>query len=185
MKLIVVLFAIAACGCGEPRDLPFGTTADNEADEDSEADGDGGADDGPDIDCVDVWGIEDNGIVIQPETCLAWSPLSTDKMDWFAAASAEEGELGGCGDDCPDGAGYCASLELGDRTSWRLPSFDELKDAALSDPNIPDVDAKLWSRDTGQGTSGNAWVVDLSRAGFWIELSKDDSGIWVRCVSDS
>jgi hypothetical protein len=183
MKPIVALCLITAVGCGQKREgLPFGTTADgSEEGSDEEAP----TEEDPAIDCVDVWGIEEDGISIQAETCLAWSPLSLDTMDWYEAASTEEGELGGCGTDCPDGVGYCAALDLGGRMDWRLPSFDELKEGAMSDPNIPDMDAKLWSRDTGSGTAGNAWVVNLNRAGFWVELNKDDAGISVRCVSDS
>ena len=184
MKAIAAMCIITALGCGQkPQGLPYGATVEDDGGED--ADADGSTEDGLDIECVDVWGIEDDGVVIQPETCLAWSPISQEQMDWYVAASAEEGELGGCGDNCPEGSGHCATLELGGRDDWRLPSFEELKEAAKSDPNIPDVEGKLWTRDTGQGASSNAWVVDLSKAGVWVELGKDDDGIWVRCVSDS
>ena len=85
---------------------------------------------------------------------------------------------------CPDGAGYCATLNLGGLNSWRLPSLEELQQAALSQPDIPDVGGKLWSRKSGDGSTENAWVVDLSQPGLWLELPKSDDDIGVRCVTD-
>jgi len=188
MKPMLVLLAVTALGCGEKRDPPFGGWSPDGSEEDADADDNGdageGTDDGPVIACEDDWTVGADGISVQPESCLAWSPLSLDPMSWYEAASEAEGELGGCGSDCPEGDGYCATIGFAERNNWRLPSFDELKDAAKTDPNIPDVDAKLWSRETGQGAAGNAWVVNLSKAGIWLELDKEDDGIWIRCVSD-
>jgi len=167
-------------GCGEKRDpFPYASESD-EASESSD-----GGDETPPADCVDTWNLVADEVVIQPEVCIAWSPPSAEGMTWYEAASIEDGEAGSCGNDCPDGAGYCATLNLDGRTDWRLPSFNELKDAALSRPDIPDVDGKLWSRKSGQGSTSNAWVVDLGQPGIWLELDKEDSGIGVRCVSDS
>ena len=38
-------------------------------------------------------------------------------------------------------------------------------DAAKTNPDIPDVGGKLWSRDTNPAAAGSAWTVDLDRAG--------------------
>ena len=166
-------------GCGQKRD-PFPYTVQSDESSDVEE----GEQDGPvRPDCVDTWAILADGTTIQPELCLLWSPPSEDSMSWSEAASIEDGEAGGCGSDCPDGGGHCATLSFDDKSNWRLPSFEELKTAALSNPEIPDLDGKLWSRDSGQGSTANAWVVDLGQPGFWVELDKEDSGISVRCVS--
>ena len=168
-------------GCGQSRDpFPAGTIGD----ETEETDEENNSGPNPD-DCMDSWTIQAEGVAIQPEACIAWSPPSEDGMNWYEAASVDDGELGGCGDDCPDGAGYCATLALNGKNDWRLPSLEELKDAAMSQPDIPDMDGKLWSRKSGQGSTSNAWVVDLGQPGLWLELPKDDDGIYVRCVSDS
>ncbi len=166
-------------GCGQKRD-PFPYAAQSDESSDAEEDEDGPAR----PDCVDTWAILEDGTTIQPETCLAWSPPSETRMTWYEAASIEDGEAGSCGTDCPNGDGHCATLTFDDKTNWRLPSFEELKAAAKSEPEIPDLDGKLWSRDSGQGSTANAWVVDLGRPGFWVELDKEDAGVGVRCVSD-
>ena len=167
-------------GCGEKRDpFPMSTlSADTEEEEE-------GYDDAAPTDCDDTWRVQGEGVVIQPEACIAWSPPSFEGMDWYAAASVEDGERGGCGSDCPEGDGYCATLSLDGRTNWRLPSLDELKNAALSQPEIPDVDGKLWSHKSGQGSTENAWVVDLGQPGLWLEIPKSDDAIGVRCVSSN
>ena len=73
---------------------------------------------------------------------------------------------------------------LGGRSDWRLPSKRELMDAAKTNPDIPDVGGKLWSRDTNPAAAGSAWTVDLDRAGASMSLDKSDGGLWGRCVSD-
>ena len=185
MKPIVALLLVSALGCGKKREAPYAYSSGDGSEDGEEGTESNGQDDGSaPVDCGDEWSVVEDGIALQPENCLSWSPLSLESMDWYSAASVEDGELGGCESDCPEGDGHCTTLELGGRSSWRLPSFNELKEAARSGPNIPDMDAKLWSRDTGQGAPGNAWVVDLSQAGFYVELDKEDDGIWVRCVSE-
>ena len=57
-------------------------------------------------------------------------------------------------------------------------------DAAKTNPDVPDVEGKLWSRDTNSSAVGTAWTVDLDRAGATMSLDKADGGIWVRCVSE-
>jgi hypothetical protein len=103
-------------------------------------------------------------------------------MDWYDAASLDDGISGNCGTDCPDpGGGYCDSRG----EQWRLPSIEEIKEAAKSNPDIDDVDGWLWSRDTSATIPRNAMTADLSRAGSAFERDKGSTLAWVRCVSDS
>ena len=185
MKHCLFVISLFWTGCGEKASgLPFGgsgSSSDDTAANSVDADEGGG-----DPICEDEWNHGEDGISTQPESCLAWSPISMEPMTWYDAASLDEGEAGGCSaDDCPpDNEGHCATLAgLGGRNDWRLPTKDELMDAATSAPNIPDVDGRLWSRDSADNATGNAWTVDLSRAGSWMSLGKDDDGIWVRCVA--
>ena len=174
-----------ACG-GKSTSLPIGQTASSGDDTATEANGDG--DGGGTVCDDDAWNLNEAGVGIQPEVCLAWSPVSMETMTWYDAANLEEGEAGGCrGDDCPpDSEGYCDTITgLGDRTDWRLPTKRELMDAAQSEPQLPDLDGRLWTRDSADGATGNAWTVDFGRPGSAMSLGKDDDGIAVRCVSDS
>ncbi len=187
MKQTILLLTLMTTACGEKASsLPLGGTASSGDDTGSGApDGDG--DGGPDTVCDETWNHNEEGVSIQPEVCLAWSPLSLETMTWYDAASREEGEEGGCGSDCPtDEEGHCDTLSgLDERTDWRLPSKRELMDAAQTSPEIPDVDGRLWTLDSMSGATGNAWTVDLGRPGSAMSLGKDDDSIRVRCVSDS
>ena len=178
------LAVTTAFGCGSAStNLPIGGSTGSADTGQLAADGDGS-----DPICADQWNHGEEGVATQPETCMAWSPLSMETMSWYEAASRSEGEAGGCSDDdCPpDAAGYCDTLaSLGGRNDWRLPTKAELMDAAKTAPEIPDVDGRLWTRDSANGATGNAWTVDLGRPGSSMSLSKDDDGIAVRCVSDS
>ena len=120
-------------GCGQKRD-PFPYAVQSGESSETEEEGE----DGPvRPECVDSWAILEDGTTIQPEVCLLWSPPSAGNMSWYEAASIEDGEAGDCGADCPYGAGHCATLSFDDKSDWRLPSFQELKTAALSNPEIP------------------------------------------------
>jgi hypothetical protein len=179
----LTLIAIFWMACGDKgTNLPIGVgSADDTAGPSANDEG------GPQPTCGDDWSLDEEGVTMQPEVCLAWGPLSLESMDWYSAASIEDGEAGDCGSDCPSEAeSFCTTLEgLSGRSDWRLPSKRELMDAAQAYPNIPDLDGRLWSRDTAAGATGNAWTVDLGRAGSSMSMSKEDDGVWARCVSDS
>jgi hypothetical protein len=184
----LISIAILLVGCGaKGNNLPIGASPDGNAPSDDTA-GPAGNDEGDQESiCDEDWNHDADGVAIQPESCLAWSPLSLETMDWYTAASIEDGEAGGCGSDCPSETdSFCTTLDgLGGRVDWRLPSKRELMDAAQAAPTIPDLDGRLWSRDTASGATGNAWTVDLGRAGSSMSMSKEDDGVWARCVSDS
>jgi len=182
------LIAIFLMGCGSKgSNLPMGATPGGNAPSDDTAGPTGNDEGDQESICDEDWNHDEEGVAIQPESCLAWSPLSPESMDWYTAASIEDGEAGGCGSDCPtESESFCTTLNgLGGRNDWRLPSKRELMDAAQASPNIPDLEGRLWSRDTASGATGNAWTVDLSRAGSTMSMSKEDDGVWARCVSDS
>ena len=182
MHTITFLSLLSAVGCSSKESaLPFGGTADStESSSDDTSSSNTGTGD-----CGDEW-TESDGVHIQPGTCLAWSPRSEETMDWYSAVSSEDADRGGCGSDCPDegSVGYCTIFDAMDgRTDWRIPSKEELKQASYEYPEFDNVEGRLWSRDTGSGSTSNAWTVDLSRAGAWMEMVKDDEGNSVRCVS--
>lgn len=180
---LTLLLTLAACGDTPEGGLPVGAsdTTDSPADEGGD-DGGGGAACGE----GSQWILDDDGVSNDPSSCLSWSPRSSFTLNWYEAASEDDGAAGGCGSDCPEEeTAYCAALgSLGGRDDWRLPSKRELMDAAKTSPDIPDVGGKLWSRDTNSAASGSAWTVDLDRAGASMSIDKADSGMWVRCVSE-
>ena len=170
------IFFVAGCGDSASGGLPLGGSKPPVSP----------ADTGESTTCGEVWILDDDGVVNDPTTCMAWSPRSAFTMTWFEAASQDEGAEGNCGSHCPEEeSAYCASLGvLGGRNDWRLPSKRELLDAAKTYPEIPDVSGRLWSLDTNSGSPDSAWTVDLDRAGASLALDKDDAGVWVRCVSE-
>ena len=178
MHLKALPFVIGMIACGKDSNGTLPSSANSDSDTVTES----GGDDGPSGTCGDTWTTNDDSTAIQPETCLKWSPRSDEEMDWYDAASLDDGVSGNCGTDCPEpGDGYCGSQGV----SWRLPSIEEIKDAAKSNPDIDDVDGWLWSRDTSATIPGNALTADLSRAGSAFERDKGSTLAWVRCVSDS
>lgn len=179
---LTLLLILAACGSDPDGGLPVGAS---DAGDSTSDDADEGT---PDQPCGEgsQWIVDDDGVSNDPSSCLSWSPRSSFTMSWYEAASEDDGAAGDCGSDCPEEeTAYCAALgSLGGRSDWRLPSKRELMDAAKTNPDIPDVEGKLWSRDTNVSAIGNAWTVDISRAGATMSLDKEDGGIWVRCVSE-
>ena len=96
MSIPLVITLLFAFGCGQKRDpFPYTTQSDESADSDEDADENSTMR----PDCVDTWAILEDGTTIQPEVCLAWSPLSESNMSWYEAASTEDGEAGRCGTD--------------------------------------------------------------------------------------
>ena len=97
LSLIAVF--LMACGA-KGTNLPIGTGSNTSPQADDTA-GPSGDDDGAqDAICDEDWNHDEEGVAIQPESCLAWSPVSPETMDWYNAASIEDGEAGGCGSDC-------------------------------------------------------------------------------------
>ena len=171
-KATPLLLAIICCG-GDSKTPPVGSTSGDGSD------GSNGSSNT--VDCDDEWTTEEDGTHVQPESCLRWSQRSPTQMTWYEAASEADGLAGNCGSDCPDpGDGYCANL--GD--PWRLPTIDELKDAAKTYPEIEDGDGWLWSRDTSSFISENAMTGNLERAGVSMQSDKASTEEWVRCVSE-
>ena len=179
MSKTLISIALASFGCGDKQAVfPSGTTADTAAPSNTDADGASPAS------CGDAWEVDDNGIAVEPEACRSWSPRSVQPMNWYSAASTTDAEAGGCGSDCPEeGLSYCDTLAGLGGLNWRLPSEDTLMAAAKRNPDMDDVDGRLWSRDTATTSISSAWTVDLGRAGTSIFLDKSDAGIFVRCIS--
>ncbi len=166
-----LLLWIFACGGETNNSFPSSASdAPNDAD-----DGNSG------VSCGEVWTTNSDDVSVQPNNCLQWSTRSSDKMNWYAAASPEDGAAGNCGTDCPQaGDGHCENFG----PTWRLPSVDEIKSAAQTQPDINNVDGWLWSRDTSSSQPELALTADLSRGGTGFEKDKTSSEAWVRCVSN-
>jgi hypothetical protein len=180
MKRFLITVALVGCG-SKANTFPGGSGSDDTA-APSNTDADGAP---PPGGCGDVWTEDTDGVATDPETCKRWSPPSADTMDWYTAASTSDGEAGGCGSDCPDpDTSHCDAISGLAGLDWRLPSKSELMAAAKTDPDITELDGRLWSRDTAATPSTSAWTVDLSRAGSSMSLDKSDTGIGVRCISD-
>ena len=131
--------------------------------------------------CPSEW-TEQDGYAIDPVTCLAWSPIERD-IDWYEAVNPSQANSGGCSDHCDNNdINYCADLTLGGISSWRLPSFDELKDLSLRSPPLEDLDGDLWSY-TSDAQDGTAWTVNLFQSGMFFTLEKDSLAA-ARCVAE-
>ena len=138
----------------------------------------------PPVDCTAVWTEFQDGVWLQPQACLAWSPRSEAPMDWYAAASPESGAAGGCTAHCPEEPGWCDGLAgLGGLARWRLPAGEELQDAGFSDPPLDPLDGLLWSRDSNSQAEEMALQIELSTPEALLLAGKDQDG-WVRCVAD-
>jgi len=174
IRAIPLAVWIVSCG-GDPN----GAFPSGSADDQSEEDADEGS---PSNSCGDTWSTDNDNVSTQPNDCLLWSSRSEDEMNWHDAASLADGLRGDCGNDCPESAGgYCSDMG----PQWRLPTIDEITDAAKTQPDIENVDGWLWSCDTDFTNSQNALTADLSRAGTKFQKPKASSQAWVRCVSDN
>jgi len=192
MRVCFVLGWLVACGGKDGGGFPpaASTAGTDDAgsgggDEGGGGDGDGDGGGGGDLDCGGEWAMTDE-IAIQKGTCLVWSTLSNEEMTWFEAASESDGELGGCSSYCPDEAeAYCATLDGTDgRNDWRLPSKEEIEDAANSRPPMEDTDTWIWSRDTDPNAPELAWKGNLGQPGASWGAGKEAARVFVRCVSD-
>ncbi len=133
--------------------------------------------------CPGTWNEHDDGVWLQPSACLAWSPVASSAMDWYAAASPEDATAGGCAVHCDDQPGYCADLDTGGIGSWRLPSMDELQDAGFAEPPMEDLVGYLWSRDSSDAAESMAYQNELATPESVFMAGKDQEGL-VRCVAD-
>jgi hypothetical protein len=177
-------FACLLLGCGggggnfPPASSSAGETDDADGTDGGDANGGGGGGD-----CGDTWTTDGSGEV-QPGACLAWGPLSADGMSWYAAASEDEGILGGCTSHCPEGNdAYCSTDDIDGRV-WRLPSQDEVIAAAQADPPMDELGEWIWTRDSDPNMNELAWKASLSDGGAMWSTTKDSTYVRVRCVSD-
>ena len=94
--------------------------------------------------------------VLDKETGLVWAKnanIADEDMPW------------------PDAMYYCRNLSIGDRKGWRLPTVEELAslvDMTQYDPPLPsghpfnNVQANdYWSSTTYEGSTDDAWYVDM------------------------
>ncbi|MDP6933124.1 MAG: hypothetical protein QGG40_09415, partial [Myxococcota bacterium] len=99
------------------------------------------------VECADSW-VSEGQVVIEPDSCLRWSPRSEDEMDWYAAVDPDDAVAGGCTAHCDeDDVGWCDEVEgLEGLSGWRLPDIGELEDTALRSPPFDELEGYLWSR---------------------------------------
>ncbi len=146
--------------------------------------GDGGAAGGCDLSDW-TWSGE---VLVDPSTCLGWSPR-LDDLTWHEAVSPPEAEAGGCGATCdaePE-ANACASLAAVDGYGdWRLPDLDELGALAAAAPPYDEAElaGDLWTATTHEGMDALAWTVDLSQPGREVALDKSSAAA-ARCVGSA
>ena len=169
--LVVVLLNLSVVGCDskeEGFDVPGNTTS--------------GTDTGSPDTCPLEW-TWDGDVLVDPNTCLAWSSVS-EPMDWYSAVSPEESANGGCGTDCDDdGSGYCADMApLGGTSAWSLPDADTLEEFTLNGPPVEDAQGDLWSSTTDTHVNSLAVTADLSQPGMTVNLGKSSEAL-VRCVA--
>ena len=98
----------------------------------------------------DRYTIHGDGTVTDTKTGLMWEyEPPTERRTWDDAHT------------------YCAALQLGGHTDWRLPTIEELCtiiDYARHSPAcaLPTVAYSYWSATTVADFSGFAWLVDFN-----------------------
>jgi hypothetical protein len=170
-----LVFVVLASACG-PKDAYFPSGGSPSDDDTGTAVSAG--------DCGDEW-TSNGEVAFQPQSCLIWGPRSPDKMSWFEAATPDDGEAGGCGDECPgEDDGWCPTMSgLSGLRDWRMATSAELMAASKTDPPMADVEGRLWSRTTSDVDDGNAWTLDLNRGGARMSQPKTATN-YARCVHD-
>lgn len=182
IAIIIALFGPYSCTDKDEISVPGGSSTIQQGNNENN-------DNSPNT-CPDEWTLQ-NGTYIDPVNCLTWSPLEKE-IDWYEAVNPEQATEGGCTENCDKSdRNYCADLNFGNISSWRLPSIDELEDISMRSPPFEDpmneldtegLDADLWSYNS-DAFDGLALTVNLAQAGFFIALEKDTLAA-VRCVAD-
>ena len=118
--------------------------------------------------------LEDNGdgTVTDSKTGSTWQQVDDDTLrNWEEAQS------------------YCADLDLGGKTDWRLPTPTELASIVVYQGVNPTIDETLfpstkasgyWSETSMAGNGWQAWYVDFYYGP--VDVSRKTESHYVRCV---
>lgn len=92
-----------------------------------------------------------------------------------------------------DAIGYCETLDLGQKSDWRLPNFNELYFLTNRDKKNPALNeifknliirntmfSFYWSSTSVVGTQSSVWGIEFYY-GYFAAVAKSKS-YWVRCV---
>lgn len=124
----------------------------------------------------------DHKAVLDRETQLVW----TIDASFIGQREWQDNELGQTG-----AREVCASLVIGDRGGWRLPSLHEL--ASLADTSQPGLAlpmghpfrivgaGRFWTATTSARNEANAWTVAFAST-FGTQEFPKDTPIFVWCV---
>ena len=118
--------------------------------------------------------VSGNGFVTDRATNLVWQRQEVDDNDYKSWYEAWD---------------YCADLNLGGKTDWRLPSAEELISIVYYGTFDPAINSSVfwytkslyyWSATTDAGNSTWAWSVGFFSGSGYYDIKS--SGKYVRCV---